>query len=304
MNLVRRDLRTGYFGRDTQPFSYVPRSSRTHRPTGFGQKPLHQQSKFWDVLAAHHAALENNFLELGSLRRIMGDIQSPVLVVGAGQGLLVAELRSKGFQCDGVDFSSEMIRHAKSRRGLDLFQADASALPLGNAIYETIIYATGVVDFNGDEEAIRNILSEGRRVVRPGGRILVAFYRLSPALEDFLTRTGLLSDSVVLHRRSLETYLLTGPQMFRWVMKSAGTGWLGAAGLMFRLAAFGTVREKATTLKMQRIVRKMQSPQAFIQAASETQPYRNEAEIRRLFDRLNIAIRGFRTLATCWIAQV
>ncbi len=105
----------------------------------------------------------------------MDDIQSPVLVVGAGQGLLVAELRSEDFQCDGVDFSCEMIGHAKSRRGLDLIQADASALPLGNAIYETIIYATGVVDFNGDEEAIQNILSEGRRVVRPGGRILVAF---------------------------------------------------------------------------------------------------------------------------------
>ena len=55
---------------------------------------------------------------------------------------------------------------------------------------------------------------------------------------------------------------------------------------------------------MQRIVRKMENPQAFIQAASETQPYRNEAEIRRLFDRLGIPIQKFRTLATCWIAQV
>jgi SAM-dependent methyltransferase len=265
---------------------------------------LHQHSKFWDVLAAHHAALENNYLELGSLRRIIVDVRSPVLVVGAGQGLLVAELQSKGLQCDGVDFSSEMIRHAKSRRGLDLIQAEASALPLGNATYETIIYATGVIDFNIDENAIRSMLNEGRRVVKPGGKILVAFYRLSPALEDFLARVGLLNSSVVLHRQSLETYLLTGPQMLRWVMQSAGTGWLGAAGLMFRLAAFGTIREKATTLKMQKIVRKMENPQAFIQAASETQPYRNEAEIRRLFDRLCIPIQRLRTLEPCWIAQV
>src|SRR3954471_10659944 len=105
---------------------------------------MHDQTRFWDVLAAHHAALENNFLELKSLRRILDDLRSPVLVVGAGQGLLVAELRAKGFQCDGVDFSSEMVRHAKSRRGLDLIQANASLLPLGNATYETVIYATGV----------------------------------------------------------------------------------------------------------------------------------------------------------------
>jgi SAM-dependent methyltransferase len=265
---------------------------------------MHSQNKFWDVLAAHHAALENNFLELGSLRRIMGDVRSPVLVVGAGHGLLVAELQSRGYQCAGVDFSSEMIKHAKSRRGLDIIQADASALPLGNATYETIIYATGVIDFNGDENAILNMLHEGRRVVKPGGKILVAFYRFSPALEDFLTSVGLLSDSVVLHRRSLEMSLLTAPQMFRWVRQSADTGWLGAAGLMFRLAAFGTLREKVTSLKMQRIVRKMGNAQAFIQAASETQPYRNEGEIRKLFDRMNIPIQGFRSLATCCIAEL
>lgn len=265
---------------------------------------MHSPNKFWDVLAAHHAALENNFLELGSLRRIMGDIRSPVLIVGAGQGLLVAELQAKGYQCAGVDFSSEMIRHAKSRRGLDIIQADASALPLGHATYETIIYATGVIDFNGDENMIRTMLHEGRRVVKPGGKILVAFYRFSPALEDFLTSVGLLSDSVVQYRRSLETYLMTGPQMFRWVMQSADTGWLGAAGLMFRLVAFGTLREKMTTSKMQKIVRKMENAQDFIQSASETQPYRNEAEIRNLFDRMNIPISKFSSLATCRIAWV
>ena len=91
-------------------------------------KPLHEENRFWDALAEHHAAIEDNHLDLASLRRIMSDLRSPVLVVGAGQGLLVAELQAKGFQCDGVDFSAEMIKHARGRRGLDLIQADASAL--------------------------------------------------------------------------------------------------------------------------------------------------------------------------------
>ena len=69
------------------------------------------------------------------------------------------------------------------------------------------------------------------------------------------------------------------------VMQSADAGWLGAVGLMFRLVAFGTLREKETTLRMQRIVRKMKNAQDLIQAAPETQPYRNEAQIRKLFDR-------------------
>src|SRR3954471_3555030 len=96
----------------------------------------------------------------------------------------------------------------------------------------------------------------------------------------------------------------TPAQMIRWTMKSAHTGWLGATALMLRLAVFGTIREKATTLKMQRIVRRMENPQAFIRAAPETQPYRNEAEIRKLFERLCIPVKDFRTLATCHIAQI
>jgi SAM-dependent methyltransferase len=268
------------------------------------REPLHEQSIFWDVLAAHHAAIEDNYLDLKSLRCIIGELRSPVLVVGAGQGLLVAELRSKGFECDGVDFSAEMIRYARSRRGIELIQADATALPLGEATYESIVYATGVIDFNGDEEAIARMLSEGRRVVKAGGKLFVAFYRFSPALEDFVLRVGLLRNNVLLHRRSLETYLLKPGQLIQWVMRNAGIGWLGATALMLRMAAFGTLREKATTFKMQKILSSMEDSQAFLRAAPETQPYRNEPEIRRLFDRLGVAIKDFRTLASCWVVQI
>lgn len=279
------------------------RSPKAAVPSRHRFTTLHHDSRFWDALAEHHAAIEDNYLDRASLRRIMGDVRSPVLVIGAGQGLLVAELRSKGFRCDGVDFSAEMIRHAKSRRGLDLIQADATTLPLMDATYETVIYATGVIDFNSEETAIRRMLAEGRRVAKPGGKILVAFYRMSPALEQFVTRIGLLNDDVLRHRESLESYLLTSGQMLRWVKERAGTGWLNAALLMLRMAALGTLREKATTLKMQRIVRGMSDPQAFLQAAPETQPYRDEAEIRRLFHRLAIPIADLRTLATCWIVR-
>lgn len=265
---------------------------------------MNEKANFWDVLAPHHAAIEENYLDRASLRRILGDVRSPVLVVGAGQGLLVAELLAKGFECDGVDFSSEMIRHAKSRRGLDLISADATALPMLAATYETIIYATGVVDFTSDEEAIRAMFREGRRVVKPGGTIFVAFYRLSPTMEHFLKKLGLLNHHVLRHRECMESYLLTPAQMIRWLAERAGIGWWTAAALMLRLAACGTLREKTTSLKMQRIIRSMENPRAFIQAGPETQPYRNEAEIRRVFDRLQIPLTAFRTLATCWIAQV
>ena len=95
-------------------------------------------SGYWDALAPHHSALENNYFDLPSLRRIVHDVHQPVLVVGAGHGLIVAELRKSGLRSDGIDLSSGMIRYAKTRRGLSLVQADARALPFGEGTYETI----------------------------------------------------------------------------------------------------------------------------------------------------------------------
>ena len=86
-------------------------------------------SEFWDAMAPHHSAIENSYLDLPSLRRIQHDIFPPVLVVGAGQGLIVAALQEHGLQCVGVDLSLEMIKYARIRRGLELIHADAKALP-------------------------------------------------------------------------------------------------------------------------------------------------------------------------------
>src|SRR4051812_36805882 len=156
------------------------------------------EADFWNALAPHHSAIENNYFDLPSLRRILSELQEPILVVGAGQGLIVADLQNRGLQCDGVDFSPEMIRYAKIRRGLSLIQADAKSLPLKSGSYQTIIYATGVVDFTSDEAHIKRILDEAKRIAKPAGKIFVAFCRLSPALEHFSVRLGLLQNHVML----------------------------------------------------------------------------------------------------------
>ena len=200
---------------------------------------MSHSSDYWDALAPHHSALENNYLDLPSLRRIIHDIHQPVLVVGAGQGLIVEELLKKGFQTDGVDLSSEMIRYAKKRRGLTLIEADAKALPFGAGTYETIIYATGVVDFMGDEEQIGVILNEARRIISPSGKIFVAFYKLSAASEEFLAKLGLLRNNVLSLRETLEIYRLKPVQTIAWVAKKAEVGFFRSGNLIAsRVGAF------------------------------------------------------------------
>jgi predicted TPR repeat methyltransferase len=98
---------------------------------------------YWESWAPHLHFFEDTFLDLESIEKLTSVIQDPVLVVGAGQGLLVERLRAKGFDVDGVELSANMIKYAKKRRGIDLVQADARKMPFADGTYETSIITTG-----------------------------------------------------------------------------------------------------------------------------------------------------------------
>ena len=265
---------------------------------------MHRPSDFWDALAPHHAALENNYLDVRSVRYILREIVQPVLVVGAGQGLIVEELRRNGLQCEGVDLSSEMVRYARNLRAIDLIEADARALPFAARTYETVLYATGVVDFIGDEELIRVILKEGNRVATASGRIFVAFYRMSPRLEGLLARIGLLKNHILSFQQLLGMYQMNPAQTLGWVAKRAGVSHLRAAAMLLQAGASSTMQETKAGLIMRKIFGNRACADALLKAAPETQPYRNEHEIRNLFARLAIPMKELRTLKSCHIARL
>ena len=257
----------------------------------------------WDLEAPYHGSFENHFLDLSSVRAAVGAVREPALVVGAGQGLIVEELRKQGLHCDGVDLSSQMIKYAKLRRGLILAEADARALPFETGTYATIIYATGVIDFIADEAQVGLILNEGRRVLTPSGNILVAFYRISDALVDFLLTVGLLKNNLVFQKQSLEMYLLNPFQMLAWVANHAGVGHYRAATILLRMSLRSTIQELTMTFRLQKMLRNRDLAQALIAAAPEKQPYRNQAEIRKLFERLAIPIKQLQALRSCYIVH-
>ncbi|MCI0723721.1 MAG: class I SAM-dependent methyltransferase [Acidobacteria bacterium] len=263
-----------------------------------------ESSEFWDALAPHHSSIEDNYLDLSSLRLILGDIHPPVLVVGAGQGLIVEALRNKGFHTDGVDFSPEMIRYGKTRRGLELIQADARDMPFQDGSYHTILYTTGVIDFLADEEQIRLMMSEAKRVVAPSGNIFVAFYRFSRATEDFLTRLGILKDNVLYVRESLRIHQLNPGQVIAWVAKKAEIGLFSAATLLLRSWFLSPRRENQLAMNMRKIFKQMDNPNSLINAVPESQPYRSEPQIRHLFNRLGIPMKRFEASASCYLVQI
>ena len=260
--------------------------------------------EFWDALAPYHALIEDNYFDRRSVRRLLGWLPDPVLIVGGGQGLIVAELRNRGIRCDGIDSSPEMIRYARERRGVNLIKADAKAMPFAPGTYKTIIYATGVIDFIPDEQEIRTILEEGRRIANDVGRVIVAFYRLNDAQEQFMKQVGLLANNQLWNRQSLEIYRLKPHEMAGWVARRAGVSRLRAVGMLLGMAARCRPRDIRTTFRMQRVFRDAETARALCQTAPERQPYRNATEIGNLFQRVGIPMKELRLFPSCFIVEI
>ena len=125
---------------------------------------------YFDLWAPYWSYLEDNYLDLESINRLATLVKSPALVVGAGQGIIVEQLRKNGLEADGLDLSPYMIKYAKLRRGIDLIEADARNMPFDDASYQASIIATGVIDFMDDEEQIKLIIHEVMRVTANSGR--------------------------------------------------------------------------------------------------------------------------------------
>jgi hypothetical protein len=120
-----------------------------------------------------------------------------------------------------------------------------------------------------DEEGIRPIMNEARRIADHSAKIFVAFYKFSAATEDFLLKMGLLSNNVLRFREILQIYRLNPVQSIAWAAKKAKVGFSRAAVLSVRSWTFSSWQEKRNALFMQRVFAQANHADALIQAAPE-----------------------------------
>ncbi len=99
-----------------------------------------------------------------------------VLDVGCGPGLLCAEMAETvgaGGSVVGVDTADSMLRIAERNRNgmaqMSVRPAEATALPADDATFDALV-CTQVLEYVPD---VASALAEFRRVLRPGGRLLL-----------------------------------------------------------------------------------------------------------------------------------
>ncbi len=124
--------------------------------------------------AETEANLINGYYMRPAIVNLAGDVAGRrILEAGCGAGPIMAMLRDRGASVAGFDSSAKMLELARKRLGseADLRVADlAGPLPYPDGVFDDVIAAL-VLHYLEDWAGP---LAELRRVLRPGGRLIVA----------------------------------------------------------------------------------------------------------------------------------
>ncbi|TDE49936.1 class I SAM-dependent methyltransferase [Nonomuraea mesophila] len=124
--------------------------------------------------AENETSLLNAYYERPAMLELAGDVTGRrILDAGCGSGPLFAELRDRGALVTGIDASAGMLEQARRRLGADadLRVADLGGpLPFPDDAFDDVI-ASLVLHYLEDWGPP---LAELRRVLEPGGRLLVS----------------------------------------------------------------------------------------------------------------------------------
>jgi SAM-dependent methyltransferase len=128
---------------------------------------------------AEHLAdeLEKKPLDRHLLNRFAEETRGRGLVadLGCGPGHVVRYLHDQGVEVIGIDLSSEMIRVAAERNpGISFRVGDIQRLDLANGALAGAVAFYSIV--HAEPSSLAPFLQEVRRVVVPGGMVIIAFH--------------------------------------------------------------------------------------------------------------------------------
>jgi ubiquinone/menaquinone biosynthesis C-methylase UbiE len=179
---------------------------------------------YLEMYAPRHEPEETEAEALGAVGVAEVEPGAAVLDCPCGFGRHSIVLATAGYKVTGADRSQVLLDEARRQAGdidLELVQADYRDLPFEDAAFDAVLNlfsALGYVGKEGDAEA----LAEFRRVLRPGGRLVVETMQRDRLARIFQPRTwDRLPTGFVLEERSFDQAEGTLQASFIYV-KSSG----------------------------------------------------------------------------------
>ena len=158
-----------------------------------------------------------------------------VLDLAAGTGTSSAAIAKHGANVVAADFSEGMLAEGRKRHAgndlIDFVFADATQLPFEDNSFDAATISYGLRNVNDPRKALREML----RVVKPGGRIVIAEFSTPPAQ---LVRVpyGLYGRHVLpkvaglINREAAEAYRYLNESIESWPNQDELAAWLREAG--------------------------------------------------------------------------
>lgn len=134
-----------------------------------------QYSTVMDVIEIQKLAeLEDTHWWYAERRQVLDRLVKPLrpahaLDVGAAAGGNTRVLRARGWESVALEYSSDGAALAKAR-GIDTVRGDAVHLPVGSSTFDLVVAFDVIEHIEDDVGAV----AEFRRVLRPGGKVLIA----------------------------------------------------------------------------------------------------------------------------------
>ncbi len=115
---------------------------------------------------------------------------SHVLDLACGHGRIASRIAQRGARVTGLDSTQLFLDHARTRAAaaglaIEYVQGDMRALPWPDESFDRVISWFTSFGYFDDEEN-RLVLREARRVLRPGGRLLIECNNLAELLPRWL----------------------------------------------------------------------------------------------------------------------
>ncbi|RBM14775.1 SAM-dependent methyltransferase [Prauserella sp. PE36] len=145
---------------------------------------LHDTRSAYDAVASRYAELFSNVLETLPMERAMlaafaelvqAHNAGPVADIGCGPGQVTAHLHALGPATFGIDLSSEMVALARrAHPDLRFEEGSMTALDLADGVLGGILAFYSII--HTPPRQLPVVFTEFRRVLAPGGHLLLGFF--------------------------------------------------------------------------------------------------------------------------------
>lgn len=137
---------------------------------------MHENSRSTDyeqIASTYDSRYERNSyagVERALLEFVGDQPRAAILEVGCGTGHWLAQLQERGIRTTGLDLSPGMLANARRRLpSVSLIQGTASQLPWRSGTFDRLFCINAIHHFPHK----RMFLTEARRILRPGGQIMI-----------------------------------------------------------------------------------------------------------------------------------